>query len=90
MVSPIISVRSGSVPNSRISSCSICGCGLERVSSAVRVASKLPARPLMRKASFRPWRFLPVATASQWLRSRRLASSSGTPANSVTWSWLAK
>ena len=40
VVSPIMRVRSGSTPNSRISSCSICGCGLERVSSAVRAGVK--------------------------------------------------
>ena len=42
VVSPIIRVRSGLTPSSSISSSSIRGCGLEAVSSAVRVASNKP------------------------------------------------
>ena len=62
VVSPIISVRSGSTPNSRISSSSICGFGLEAVSSAVRVASNRPCSCTVCSASSSPRRDLPVAT----------------------------
>src|SRR5476649_836414 len=65
VVSPIITVRLTSCPSSRVSSCSMAGCGLEKVSSAHRVPSKRLVRRDWSSARFRPTRLLPVATASR-------------------------
>src|SRR5450830_177461 len=63
VVSPIITVRFRSWPSSRVSSCNMAGCGLEKVSSAQRVASKVLSSFAAFSARFRPTRLLPVATA---------------------------
>ena len=81
----------GSTPNSRISSSSIRGSGLEAVSSAVRVRVEQPLQlRRCRSASSSPRRDLPVATPSQWWRAFSACSIASVPSNSTSSCWRAK
>ena len=66
-----------SCPSSLVNSCNIAGWGLENVSSAQRVASKVDSRLQAFNARFRPTLLLPVATGKSRVGLNRALNAAG-------------